>query len=338
MLTLGDRLLTSFRALGRIVADLLLTLSAWVAATLGGTLLLLWAAPFVGYIPSGDRPGVGWYGIPKGISWAGVGAHTNQVVGYGLYIVPFALWFAFFAYLLVRLSESCGVGRWWVRPLAGAAGILAAGLTILSVAWILALGPVVFWTTVVLGGIFGYRCLPRSSKPGPVRAPLLNPLMTLESIQGGSPLPLKMWTGMAAIAVFGSLFYGASMAQQLDWRAGGAGLWMALSAGLGWCVLGLTLKAITRQPFHLLVQTCLITMAYGEGVLFIGAALNLFVRMTHPGWVNAGVIGTSNVVMALALASQLRALGVPHWKVLTCWMLALNGSGALFFLLFRHLL
>ena len=52
----------------------------------------------------------------------------------------------------------------------------------------------------------------------------------------------------------------------------------------------------------------------------------------------SGVVAASNIVMAFALASQLKSLGVAPWKTLACWMLALNGSGTLFFLLFRHLL
>lgn len=327
-----------FRMVGGIAADLLLTVPTWAATTLGATLLLMWVSPFLGYIPFGDRPGIGRHGLPHGITWAAVSGYTSQTLGYGLYIAPFALWFAFFAYLLVRLSECRGVGRWWIRPLAVTWGILAAALTILSVAWVLALGPLAFWSAVSFGGIFGFVCLPRRTVPGVVMATLLRPVTALDSVRQNASHPIRLWTSLAAIAVLGSLFCGAALAQQLDWNIGGAGLWMALSAGLGWCVLGLVLMISTRQPLRVLAQACLVTMAYGEGVLFVGAMFNLFVRMAHPGWVDAGMIGISNVVMAASLIVQLRSLGVPAWKTLACWMLVLNGSGALFFFLFRHLL
>jgi hypothetical protein len=42
--------------------------------------------------------------------------------------------------------------------------------------------------------------------------------------------------------------------------------------------------------------------------------------------------------MATVLALQLRELGVPARTTLLLWMVALNGSGALFFQLFQQVL
>jgi len=169
-------------------------------------------------------------------------------------------------------------------------------------------------------------------------ASLRHPRLTLKAFASAPFWPVATWSALTAIAVIGSYFYGASLAHVLPWDPRGSALWLALSSGLGWCVLGPMLIAATRQHPKALAQACLVTMAYGEGVLVIGALINLFIRMDHPVFANALVIAVSNVVMAFALASQLRALEVPIWKTLACWMLALNGSGALFFFLFRHLL
>lgn len=163
------------------------------------------------------------------------------------------------------------------------------------------------------------------------------PRATLRTFAAAPTWPIATWSMLSAIAVIGSCFYGASLARVLPWDPSGSALWLALSSGLGWCMLGPTLILATRRHPKVLAHACLVTMAYGEGVLCIGGVLNISVPMSHPGLYNGGVVATSNVVMALALATQLRVLGVPTWRTLLCWMLALNGSGALFFFLFRHL-
>jgi len=85
-------------------------------------------------------------------------------------------------------------------------------------------------------------------------------------------------------------------------------------------------------------------MAYGEAVLVSGAGINVWLRLKGSfkeaalaRW-NFALVGISNLVMAMALIRQLRALGVPTWKTLLSWMVVLNGSGTLLFDLFRRLL
>lgn len=167
---------------------------------------------------------------------------------------------------------------------------------------------------------------------------LRHPALALQAFARAPHWPFRRWTALTGIAVGGSCLYGASLARVLPWHPGGAALWLALSSGLGWCVLGPVLIAATRQDPKVLAQACLVTMAYGEGVLAAGAALNLALPMAHPGWANAGIVALSNAVMAFALIRQLQGLGVPAARTFACWMLALNGSGALFFFLLRRLL
>ena len=91
-------------------------------------------------------------------------------------------------------------------------------------------------------------------------------------------------------------------------------------------------------------QACLTTMAYGEVVLIGGTGINVWLHLKGTfkeavlaRW-NVALVGLSNLVMATALTTQLRALGVPAWKTLLSWMIVLNGSGTLLFTLFRRLL
>ncbi len=159
------------------------------------------------------------------------------------------------------------------------------------------------------------------------------------------PLPYATWGALTGIAVAGSAVYGASLSLVLPrWRPTGGALWLALSAGAGWCVFGPTLVVVTRRDPFALAHACLVTMAYGEGVLVGGAMLNaLLARAPEPQPIDAtafnlGWVGLSNVVMASALALQLRVLGVPARTSLLLWMGALNGSGAVFFRVLRGLL
>ncbi|NJK81066.1 MAG: hypothetical protein HC914_14690 [Chloroflexaceae bacterium] len=158
-------------------------------------------------------------------------------------------------------------------------------------------------------------------------------------------LPLATWAGLVGIAVGGSVIYGASLSLRFPgWRPDSGALWLALSAGLGWCVFGPALVLVTQRNPLACAHACLVTMAYGEAVLLSGAVANLLHPLLNwlypldPLHLNLATVSLSNVVMAAALALQLRELGVPATTTLLLWMGALNGSGALFFWLFHRLL
>jgi hypothetical protein len=118
---------------------------------------------------------------------------------------------------------------------------------------------------------------------------------------------------------------------------------MALSAGLSWGVFGPVLILLTRRHAFVLAHACLVTMAYGEAVLVSGAGVNALLASTggppglDPAVLNLLIVAMANATMAAALAAQLQAIGVPVWKSVLAWMVVLNGSGALFFWLFRPL-
>ncbi len=171
-------------------------------------------------------------------------------------------------------------------------------------------------------------------------------LQAFDEMQSGRIfIPYGLWANLTAIAVGGSLVYGASLSLLFRrWRPGRSALWLALSAGGGWYIFGPLLVLLTRHRVQTCAQACLTTMAYGEAVLVGGAGINVWLRLKGSfqeavlaRW-NVALVGLSNLVMATALTRQLRALGVPTWKTLLSWMVVLNGSGALLFGLFRRLL
>lgn len=174
-----------------------------------------------------------------------------------------------------------------------------------------------------------------------------HPLVRLQTLDAKGPrisdVPFAAWGWFVGISVSGSLIYGASLgAVSRRWRPGKGALWLALSAGMGWCVFGPALVLATRRSPFSLAHACLVTMAYGEAVLVTGTAANALLarlpedRRPRPLPFNLGVVGLSNVVMAAALAVQLKALGVPVRKTLLLWTVALNGSGGVLFALFRR--
>ena len=149
-------------------------------------------------------------------------------------------------------------------------------------------------------------------------------------------IPVARWSLLLAVAVGGSMLYGASLGLVLPgWRLGGAALWLTLSAGLAWCVLIPALWFVTRISFHRCLDACLVTMAGGEVVLASGALANAMLwwqdLTANAAPINALVVAVSNIAMAVMLAFQMRRVGIGVARALVLWMLALDGSGAVFF-------
>ncbi|MES2571209.1 MAG: hypothetical protein V4710_14285 [Verrucomicrobiota bacterium] len=157
-----------------------------------------------------------------------------------------------------------------------------------------------------------------------------------------SLIPWRLWSALAAVAVFGSFLYGASLGMVLpEWQPGAAALWLALSAGLAWMVFIPVIWLLCCEETIAATTACLLAMAAGEIVLGAGALINA-ITASRGGFgegdlaifFNAGVVAFSNVVMAAVLTVRLRRLGVPAWQTLGAWTIFLNGSGALFFAFF----
>ncbi|MGV3532540.1 MAG: hypothetical protein ACO1QR_09230 [Chthoniobacteraceae bacterium] len=161
------------------------------------------------------------------------------------------------------------------------------------------------------------------------------------------PLPagtlLVVWVALIGIAVVGSAMFGASLSLVLpQWNVWSSAAWLVLSAGLAWVVFIPALASVSRESFAVCFHVSLLTMAAGEAVLVAGAALNVALWLAsvtaHAAVINYTTVAFSNVVMITVLATLLARRGVPAWKSIAVWLVALNGTGALLFLLFARLL
>lgn len=157
------------------------------------------------------------------------------------------------------------------------------------------------------------------------------------------PTLLGRWAGLTGFAVGGSLLYGASLSiVSPGWTSPAAAAWLALSAGLAWCVFIPALHIITRLPWRRCCDASIVTMAFGEVILVSGALANLLLGMegavAYAVSINLLIVGFSNVVMAAMLALQLREHGVPAHRTVTLWMLVLNGAGGVIFWLLHRIL
>lgn len=154
-------------------------------------------------------------------------------------------------------------------------------------------------------------------------------------------IPLRRWLSQGVLAVGGSLAYGASLGLAIHHgRVLQTAVWVMLSAGLSWLVFIPALALAARRSFFLCLDRCLLAMAWGEVVLLAGAGVNLLLGYTHlmsPVPFNIVCVAVSNIVMTSVISRRMSSLGIPLLKTIFLWLVALNGSGALSFYLFRSL-
>lgn len=152
-------------------------------------------------------------------------------------------------------------------------------------------------------------------------------------LQRGERPSLRRWTALTLVAFGGSAFFGASLGVAIPgWDLVRGAWWLTLSAGTGWVLLGPSLTIATRKRPVALAEACLWAMAVGEMILAMGAVLNFALgHAAGPVIRNVGVVAVSNVAMAATLSRQLRPLGIPTAKVVTLWLLALDGGGGIAF-------
>ena len=163
-----------------------------------------------------------------------------------------------------------------------------------------------------------------------------------------SLVPVTPWVTMTGISIGGSLVFGWSVGQVLHAQLkANVALWFALSAGVSWCIFGPILILVTKRSPLLLAHACLVSMCYGEGILIIGALLNILIYTTDlasmlPSRAVFGldgvVVALSNVIMAISLAVQLKNADVSVWQTLLLWNVALNGLGIVLFTTLGRLL
>lgn len=150
--------------------------------------------------------------------------------------------------------------------------------------------------------------------------------------------PWPVWLALTAIAVLGSFLYGASLALAFaGFDPFGGAAWIALSAGLGWCVFGPGLVLLSARSPWSCAHACMIAMAWGEALLFVGAIVNaaLWLALGADSALalpfNLALFVVANITMGAVVDAQMRALGVPSWKTVVAWLVLLDGVGAAFF-------
>jgi len=145
----------------RIGLDLFRSSWRYLALVLGGTSLFLVAAPVVGYLPYGDRPGPGWYGLLAGASFNRLIRSFSLVFGWALLAVPSSLFAILPLHSAVRLLEWAG----FPRPLNASVGALVGAFgtlyVVLGMGWYIALDSYTPLLSALLGAIFGAWIVPR---------------------------------------------------------------------------------------------------------------------------------------------------------------------------------
>ena len=145
------------------------------------------------------------------------------------------------------------------------------------------------------------------------------------------------------IAVAGTALFGFSFG--LVYTSTGTpwnwSLAITIAAGCGWLVFipGILL-IIAKENRTLAIHACLMTMVFGEAVLEIGTILNLIgywrenISSEHALVGNCVLVAISNLVMAIAICAQLKAVNLSVRRVIILWTVLLNavGAGAFFFL------
>jgi hypothetical protein len=165
---------------------------------------------------------------------------------------------------------------------------------------------------------------------------LVHPCVQTRAFNESSPalhnLPYPLWIVLVLLAIGGSLLYGASLSLVIpQWHPLSGALWLALSAGIAWCIFGPLLVILSHSSPFTCAHSCLTTMAYGELILVAAAAFNLIgaIGQFHAlSYVLSNIlfVALSDAIMAIMLTLQMQALGMPLWKTLAAWIFVLNGS------------
>jgi hypothetical protein len=150
-----------------VILDYLRSAVLFLLASSGIAALAVILLPFIGYMSFGDRPGTGWYGVPKHITWDAVLSTAEYALALPvLGAIPVLIYFLV-PYAAVRLLQLTRLPR-WVGQIVG--GVLCGGLAVIVISmagWYIALGALPAYAGVVGGALYGgfilSRRVPRSA-------------------------------------------------------------------------------------------------------------------------------------------------------------------------------
>ena len=149
------------RRLLSIVLDYLRNAVLFLLASSGVAALAVIVLPLVGYMSFGDRPGPGWYGWPKNITWDAVVSLVNYAVALPvLGAVPALIYFAV-PYACVRLLQLTRIPRWVGQVVGGLLSGAVALLIIEMAGWYIALGALAAYAGILGGTLYGAFVLAR---------------------------------------------------------------------------------------------------------------------------------------------------------------------------------
>jgi hypothetical protein len=149
------------RRLFALVLDYLRNAVLFLLASTGIAALAVVLLPLIGYMSFGDRPGTGWFGVPKNISWDAIlnfGAYALALPVFGA--VPILIFFIL-PYAAVRMLQLTRLHR---SPSRIVGGLLCAALAFFAISmagWYIALGALPVYLGVLGGLLYGAFVLPR---------------------------------------------------------------------------------------------------------------------------------------------------------------------------------
>ena len=146
---------------------LLIPVALYVLLVIGGTVAFLCIAPVFGYLGYSDRPGPGWLGRFPAVTWLEFRGNALFFLEWATVFIWHSLFFGLLIVLLARGLELVGAPRIAVAIVCAVVSVFLTGYLMLAAGWIIALGAVPFYFSLLLALLFGAILLPQRRAPKP---------------------------------------------------------------------------------------------------------------------------------------------------------------------------
>jgi hypothetical protein len=153
-----------------ILFRLLIPVVLYVLVVIGGTVAFLCVAPVFGYLGYSDRPGPGWFGRFPAIGWSEFRENSVFMFQWATLFIWHSMLFGLLIVLLARGLELMRAPRIVVAIGCALFSVFLTGYLMLAAGWIIALGPVPFYFSLLLSAVFGAILLPKRRSPKPADA------------------------------------------------------------------------------------------------------------------------------------------------------------------------
>jgi hypothetical protein len=149
---------------------LLIPVALYVLVVIGGTVAFLCIAPVFGYLGYSDRPGPGWFGHFPAITWSEFRDNALFFLDWATLFIRHSLLFGLLIVLLARGLELVRTPSIAVAIICAVVSVFLTGYLMLAAGWIIALGAVPFYFSLLLALLFGAILLPKRRAPRPADA------------------------------------------------------------------------------------------------------------------------------------------------------------------------